>query len=138
MIRGFATRAVLAAALLAGCGPTTPPSAVPISIVNDTDVAVGLYIGGDWLGTYPAGASVVVPLPSELRLPTMVELLAPSGAVMLDVTLDEGQVTNAARGGYGTSRSVPVACGVVTLVVGTLAEGQSPEPPSTDDPVPCE
>jgi hypothetical protein len=138
VIRGFVPRAVLAVALLASCAQPARTSATAVRIENDADVPVGLYIGGTWLGTYPAGASVVVPLPSELRLPTMVELLAPSGAVMLDVTLDERQVADAARGGYGTSRSIPVACGVVTLVVGTLAEGQSPEPPSTDDPVPCE
>jgi hypothetical protein len=129
---------VLAAGLLTGCAFGAASSDIPVTIENDTSVPVGLYVGGDWLGTYPAGASVVVQVPSQSRLPTMVELLAPSGAVMLDVELDETQFADAARGGYGTSRSVPVSCGVVTLVVGTLADGQSPEPPSSDDQVPCE
>ena len=138
MIRGFATQAVLAAALVAGCGPMTPLSAVPISIVNDTDVAVGLYVGGEWRGTYPAGASVEVPLPADVRLPTTVELLAPSGAVLVSAPLNEGQRADAAAGRYGTGEAVSTECGNVTLLVGRLGTGDALRPPNADDPVPCE
>jgi hypothetical protein len=140
VIAGLATRAALATALLTGFGPEPETSLVPVRIENDTDVSVGLYVGDEWLGTFPAGSSVEVTLPSasSLRLPTMLELLAPSGAVRLSVALAEDQLAGAATGGYGTSQSVDVACGVVTLVVGRLVVGQTPEPPSTDDPVPCE
>jgi hypothetical protein len=138
VIGGFATRAVLAATLVAGCGSTSPASATPISIVNPTDVAVGLYVGGEWRGTYPAGASVEVPLPADVRLPTIVELLAPSGAVLVSAPLSEGQRADAAAGRYGTGESVSTECGNVTLLVGRLGTGEGLAPPNADDPVPCE
>lgn len=138
MIRGLATRAVLATALFVGCDSATPGSAIPISIENETDVAVGLYVGGDWIGTYPAGAIVEVPLPGDVGLPATIELLAPSGAVMLSTQLNEGQHGKAAAGGYGTGASVSTRCGIVTLVVGRLGTSEALAPPSAGDPVPCE
>jgi hypothetical protein len=138
VIRGFGTRALLAAALLAGCGQATQSSAIPISIENDTDVAVGLYVGGEWRGTYPSGASVEVPLAADVRLPTTIELLAPSGAVLISASLNEGQHGDSAAGRYGAGESVSTECGIVTLLVGRLGTGEALAPPNADDPVPCE
>ena len=135
---GLALRAVLAAALLVGCGPAAQTDAVPVSITNETDVAVGLYVGGQWVGTYPAGASVEVPLPPDVRLPTTIELLAPSGAVLVTAPLNEGQHGDAAAGRYGAGASVDTQCGIVTLLVGRLGTGEALAPPNADDPVPCE
>lgn len=129
---------MLAAALVVGCGPATQSPAIPISIENDTDVAVGLYVGGEWLGTYPAGASVEVPLPADVLLPTTIELLAPSGAVLVSAPLNEGQHGDAAAGRYGTGESVTTECGNVTLLVGRLGAGEALALPNAEDPVPCE
>jgi hypothetical protein len=138
VIRGLATRAALAATFVVGCDPALPSAAIPVSIENETDVAVGLYVGGDWVGTYPAGASVEVPLPGDLRLPTTIELLAPSGALMLSAELSDGQYAKAAAGGYGAGASVSTQCGIVTLLVGRVGTSGALAPPNTDDPVPCE
>lgn len=138
MIAGLTLRAVLAAAVLVGCAPAGQTDAVPVSITNETDVAVGLYVGGQWVGTYPAGASVEVPLPPDVGLPTTIELLAPSGAVLLSASLNEGQHADAAAGGYGIGESISTQCGIVTLLVGRLGAGEALAPPNADDPVPCE
>ena len=128
---------MLAAALLGGCGSATPSAEVPVSIQNESGVAVGLYVGGEWRGTYPAGASVEVALPHDVRLPTTVELLAPSGAVLVSAQLSEGQHGDAAAGRYGAGESVGTECGIVTLLIGRLGAGEALAPPDADDPVPC-
>ena len=138
MIRGLPICAALAAALLVGCGSTAPSSSIPVTIDNETDVAVGLYVGGEWVGTYPPGASIEVPLPGNVRQPTTIELLAPSGAVLVSAPLNEGQHADAAAGGYGAGDTVATQCGVVTLLVGRLRMDEALTPANADDPVPCE
>ena len=137
MIRGLPSRAVLAVEILVGCSPPSDTSAIPVSIANDTDIAVGLYVGGNWVGTYPAGASVEVPLPGDLRPPTTLELVAPSGAVLVSVPLDEAQHDDAAAGRLGAGEAVSTQCGVITLLVGRLGAGESLAPPRADALVPC-
>jgi hypothetical protein len=58
VIRGLATRAVLAAALLTGgctslVGPV-PSDGASIGMVNATTVPVAVHVNGTWVGTFPA------------------------------------------------------------------------------------
>lgn len=128
MIRDLPASATLAVALLVGCDTAAPASPIPITIDNETDVAVGLYVGGNWVGTYPAGASVEVSLPSDLRLPTTVELRSPSDAVLVEVAVNEDQHAAAEAGGYGGGASQGLPCGTLTLLVGRLTAGEALAP----------
>jgi hypothetical protein len=141
---GLAIAALLAVIAVAGCGRATDVGLVgreatdiPISIENDTDVAVGLYVDDAWIGTYAPGARLAVPMPAPRRHPTTVDLRSPSDAVLLSLTLNEGQHAAAEAGGYGAGASQGLPCGVLTLLVGRLADGDALAPAESVEPGAC-
>jgi hypothetical protein len=145
MRQGLALVALLVALLATtGCSIATDvgiagrePTDIPINIDNGTNVAVGLYVDGAWVGTYAAGSKLAVPMPAPRRLPTTIELRSPSDAPLLSVTLDEGQHAAAEAGGYGAGASQGLPCGVLTLLVGRLADGEALAPAESVEPGTC-
>jgi hypothetical protein len=137
-MRGRAPQLVLVGALLGGgCGMVPATSDIPVTVANDTDVAVGLYVDGHWVGTYAPGTEVAVPLPGRLRFPSTLELRSPSDAALLAVTLNEGEHATAESGGYGVGESRGLSCGTLTLLVGRLDEGEALAPATSVEPGAC-
>jgi hypothetical protein len=137
-MRGLGPQLVLVSALLsAGCGVVPATSDIPVTVANDTDVAVGLYLDGAWVGTYAPGAQVAVPLPVRDRFPVTVELRSPSDAVLVAVALSEDQHAAAEAGGYGGGESQGLPCGTLTLLVGRLAAAETVVPPASVAPGAC-
>ena len=142
---GLALAAFLVALLaMAGCGVAhdvgvigREPTDIPINIDNETDVAVGLYVDGTWIGTYAPGSRLAVPMPAPKRHPTTVELRSPSDAVLLSLALNEGQHAAADAGGYGAGESRGLPCGTLTLLIGRLAEDEALAPAASVEPGPC-
>ena len=58
---------------------------VRVHIENQTDVPVGVYVNGGWVGTYPAGAETSVPIAGHGGPPYTVGSEGPDGAVLTDV-----------------------------------------------------
>ena len=142
---GLSMAALLVVLLaVAGCGLASDVGVIgreatdiPISIENDTNVPVGLYVDGAWVGTYAPGSRLAVPMPAPRRLPTTIELRSPSDAALLSVTLNEGQHAAAEAGGYGAGASQGLPCGVLTLLVGRLADGEALAPAESVEPGTC-
>lgn len=126
---GVVVVAVLALVSLSGCAPG---DAVPIRIQNDTNVPVGLYVNGDWLGTYPAGANTTVSFDRPIAAPWAVELRSPSDAALLRLDANGGALEAARDGRYGAGESIGLPCGELTAILGTLSadEALAPTRPS--------
>jgi hypothetical protein len=142
---GLALAAILVAVLVvAGCGVARDvgvvgrePTDIPINLHNDTDVAVGLYVDGAWIGTYAPGSRLAVPMTTPKREPTTVELRSPSDTVLLSLTLNERQYAAAEAGGYGAGESRGLPCGTLTLLVGRVAADEVLAPAASIEPGPC-
>jgi hypothetical protein len=140
--RGLAAL-VVGAAALNGCGTGIPDASgdgapVPIRIENATTVPVGLYLNGDWVGTYPAGAATTVSIGRPVAPPWTVELRSPSDAVLLRLNADDVALQAARDGRYGVAGSLGLPCGELTALVGTLSEGDALAPSRASvAPGPC-
>ncbi len=94
-------------------------------------------MNGEWIGTYPAGASREVLLRGPFDPPLDLELRSPSDAVLLELGVNNGQIEQATAGGHATGDSVGLPCGVLSVVVGTLRANEVPAPPPSVAPGPC-
>jgi hypothetical protein len=94
---------------------------------NLTDTALAIHVNGTWVGTYPAGAVRDVPVAAEM--PAGIEVVTPSGAVLVEWSFDE----RAASSGDVSVSEVP--CGTIRLSVGP-AELPALDPPPPLGPCP--
>ncbi|MGK2851912.1 MAG: hypothetical protein ACSLFN_13495 [Candidatus Limnocylindrales bacterium] len=110
---------------------------IPITLDNLTDTPVGLYVNGDWVGTYPAGASTTQTLGDHGGAPYDVEVRTESGAVLAELGVNEPQAASLTGGAIpiGLEQSVP--CGIVRIVVGVPDPLVAPAPGEAVPPGPC-
>ncbi len=124
------------AAIVLGCGSPAPIPA-PIQVDNRTDTAVGLYVNDGWAGTYAAGATGSTSLGGHGDPPYTIEVRTPSNAVLLTVGVNEAQAASLDQPDGAVAEEIGVPCGVVRVVVGTLADGTAPAPAESVPPGPC-
>ena len=114
----------LASIGLTGCSPTGGPT---VRLENQTTVPVAIYLDDQWIGTYPAGATVdarfVVP-DSEASI----EARTASGAVLVSILGTAAMIEAAADGSMPISEWADVPCGRVALSIGAA------DPVLTDPP----
>ena len=73
-----------------GCARTAVDD-ITITLDNLTDTPIGLYVNGEWVGTYAAGASTEQHLGDHGGAPYTVEARSNSGAVLATVRVNEAQ-----------------------------------------------
>ena len=103
---------VVAAIVAAGC-LLQPAGGASVRLENATTVPVAIHVDGAWVGTYPAGAVVDIPV-SPSATAVVVEARTANGAVLVRYAADADQLT----GGGGGSSSAEFPCGSVRLSSG--------------------
>ena len=123
MSRRWAITSGLVAAAVVGLGACSiaQPS-TPMILENQTDTPLAVHADGHWVGTYAPETTASVPIPGDP--PVGIELVTPSGAVLVEWSFDE----RAASAGDATVSEVP--CGVIRLSVGPV------DLPALDPPPP--
>lgn len=121
----------LIASIAVACAPSGP-----LRVDNATDIAVGIYADGRWVGTYGPGTSGDASI-SGVGRPQTLEVRSPSGAVLLSLPINDDQLAAGAAGGYGNGTSVGLPCGVVTVLIGRLTENEALAPAASVEPGPC-
>lgn len=119
-----------------GCGRTASAD-ITITLDNLTDTPIGLYVNGDWIGTYAPGATTKQPLGDHGGAPYAVEARSDSGAALAVVRVNEAQAQDLAEAGRGVAVEQGVPCGVVRIVVGELGPSAVPAPAASVPPGPC-
>lgn len=116
--------------LLAGCSRTVPQ----VQLENGTGIPLAVHVNGSWLGTYPAGAVVDVPIGAD-GPPWSIDVKSGSGAVLgtLEISADDMQRADAGTRSLRATTDTP--CGVFRLTFGDAAV--EPMPVSTALPGPC-
>ena len=127
---GFGLGLALIAVLATGC------TSGPLHIDNATDISVGVYLDGNWVGTYAAGASGQATIAGQGR-PSTIEVRSPSGAVLMSLLVNDDQLAAAAAGGFGNGSSIGLPCGVVTVIIGQLSPDAVLAPAESNPPGPC-
>ncbi|MEO6206570.1 MAG: hypothetical protein ABIP77_01290 [Candidatus Limnocylindrales bacterium] len=137
MMRGRRVVALVALVFaVSGCSRTAVAD-ITISLDNLTDTPIGLYVNGEWVGTYPAGATTEQPLGDHGGAPYSVEARSGSGAVLATVGVNEAQAQTPAQAGQGLAVEQGVPCGIVRIVVGELGPDAVPAPAASVSPGPC-
>ena len=133
-------RLVVALAALAlatsGCARTAVDD-ITITVDNLTDTPIGLYVNGEWVGTYAAGASTEQPLGDHGGAPYAVEARSDSGAILAMVGVNEAQARALAEDGPAVAIEQGVPCGVIRIVVGELGPDEVPAPAASVPLGPC-
>jgi hypothetical protein len=127
MIRRVLVTAALTAALVAACQSRPATHA---TLENATDIPLAVHVNDAWVGTYGAGATVVVPIPDG-GAPYRIEARSASGAVLssLDVTADDALRAQAGTRSLRATSDTP--CGMIRLTFGDAAEEAMPASTST-------
>jgi hypothetical protein len=138
-VRRIPTLAIAVALLvsMAACSRTAA-SDITITLDNLTDTPVGLYVNDEWVGTYPAGASVQEPLGDHGGAPYVVDVRTPAGTSLARANVNEAQAASMAEGGAAVAVEQGLPCGIVRLVIGELAEDEAPAPAERVAPGPCD
>lgn len=110
---------------------------IPITLDNLTDTPVGLYVNGDWVGTYSAGASTTQTLGDHGGAPYDVEVRTESGAVLAEVAVNEAQAASLTGGAMPIGVEQGVPCGIVRIVIGVPDADVVPAPGEAVAPGPC-
>jgi hypothetical protein len=110
---------------------------ITITMDNQTDTPVGLYVNDEWVGTYPAGASVQEPLGDHGGAPYVVDVRTPGGTSLARVDVNAAQAASITGGGPAVASEVGLPCGIIRLVVGELADDEAPAPAESVAPGPC-
>ncbi len=138
MTRRIAAGLALASMLAFGACSRVVVSELPIHVDNLTDTAIGVYVNGEWAGTYPPGATTVVPLGDHGGAPYVIEARSPAGGVLAAVEVNEASalaLTDPA--GMPVGKEVAVPCGIIRIVVGELGVDQTLSPAASVEPGPC-
>lgn len=110
---------------------------IPVTLDNQTDIPVGLYVNGDWVGTYPAGGSTTQALGGHGGAPYDVEVRSDSGAVLAEMAINEPQAASLTGGGMPIGVDQGVPCGVIRIVVGMPDPDVEPAPAEAVPPGAC-
>jgi hypothetical protein len=117
--------------LLAGCVPTaTPP--MRLSILNGTTLTVTLVVNGTVIDSFASGTgSDGIPASALPALPWAVEARAPSGRVLVSMTVNAGDVwqTTGPNGevtAKGVGRRADLSCGRLDVWSGPPLMGPAP------------
>lgn len=121
---------------LVACSRTAAAD-ITITLDNLTDTPVGLYVNDEWVGTYPAGASVQEPLGDHGGAPYVVDVRTPSGASLTRADVSEAQAASLSGGGPAIASEQGLPCGIIRLVIGELADDEAPVPAVSVPPGPC-
>jgi hypothetical protein len=135
LISSIAVAVVLLVSMVA-CSRTAV-SDITITLDNLTDTPVGLYVNDEWVGTYPAGATVQEPLGDHGGAPYVVEVRTPSGASLARAEVNEAQAASLTGGGMAIASEVGLPCGIIRLVIGDLAADEAPAPAESVPPGVC-
>lgn len=123
--------ALLVGLALAACAVSVSP-ADRIALENRTDTPVAVHVNGGWVGTYPAGAVVNVPIRGHGGPPFRIEVRSPSGAILYELTLSAGDALAVAEGQSSMTTGSAVPCGWIELSYGiTVLEGREPVAPQS-------
>lgn len=117
---------VLAACALPADGPT-------VRLENGTTVAVAVHVNERWVGTYPAGAVAEVPIGGHGVPPLRITALSPTGAVLVDYTATEDDVSGSTGGGG----EAVLPCGAIRLSVNVSVVELGPLHTPEGQPGPC-
>jgi hypothetical protein len=107
-------------AMVAACG--APGSGSAVRLENATTVPVAVHLNDAWVGTYPAGAIVDVPI-GQAALPIVIEARSPSGAVLASLTASESDIADA----RGVGEWV-LPCGAIRLSLSMADQEPIPTP----------
>jgi hypothetical protein len=107
----------LLALVVAGCLPVAAAED-RVQLRNETTTPVAVHVNGGWVGTYPAGAVVDVPIVGHGGPPFAVEVRSPSGALLTSVTLTAEDRRTVADGSTSMSSGGDVGCGWIEISYG--------------------
>lgn len=110
---------------------------IPVTLDNLTDAPVGLYVNGDWVGTYPAGASTTQTLGDHGGAPYDVEVRSESGAILAELGVNEAQAATLTGDSMPIHIEQGLPCGVVRIEVGVPDPDVAPAPAKSVPPGPC-
>ncbi len=120
-------------ALVIGC---SSPAAPPVSVSNQTNVAIALYVNGALAQTLEPETASEVPVTGHDGPPFSIEARTPSGTAIARWTVTADEYAAATSGKAGQDSTTAFPCGTIRLTVGTP---MVPQPPATDGlaPGPC-
>lgn len=121
----------LLAVVLLGCSGNRA-----LHVDNATDAVLSVYVDGSWVGTYAPGTAGDASL-SAVGRPQQLEVRSPSGTVLVTLEVADDQLAAAEAGRLGNGLSVGVPCGVVTVLIGRLAENEALAPAEAVEAGPC-
>lgn len=125
-----AALAVSAVLIVAGCLAQAPDGPAA-RLENGTTVPVAVYMNDSWVGTYPPGAEVDVPI-GRAEIPVVIEARSPSGALLVSFTATADDIAGTA-GGAGMTVS---SCGPIRLSVSQVELDPLPTPEVAPGPCP--
>lgn len=138
---------IVATLALAGCGapgasPSPAPKRVQLGVSNGTTLDVSLFVNGQLVRDYPAGAPVPTIDPASLPvLPWTVEARSPLGRVLTSMTVESGQITTTILPNSvqrtGAMGRVDLSCGRLTIWAGDVMPSGPVPPPSPGTPGDC-
>jgi hypothetical protein len=133
--------AALTGLLLAGCAgllprPTGDAETAGVSISNGTTLEVTLIINGTPVGRVAAGDGAEVPRNELPGLPWNVEARSPSGRLLVQMTVHQGDVDVEGDSQSGTGGRVDLSCGRLDLWSGPPMSGPAPGPGVPGDCLP--
>jgi hypothetical protein len=129
-----ATAAALALALavaVAGCAGFSADPTLRLGLENATDRPVLVYVNGEWVGTFAAGAqNDDIPSGAHGGPPWRLEARTDAGVVLVTA-----EVAAAPPSGTGTGATAGTACGDISLWAGdTRPDVQPSDAPATLPP----
>jgi hypothetical protein len=136
---GLAARvllACLAVVVLAGCSTLSPPrpGEVLAHLWNTTDEPVGLYVNGQWVGTYPEDSSIAVPIAGHGGPPWSVTAQDQTGAVLANAIVSVEDAAGLASGERVVESSATIGCGLIRIMAGTAEAVAESIPQGGEDP----
>jgi hypothetical protein len=125
-MRRLAGVTIAAALVMTACQAIPGPGPI-ILLRNETTTAVAIHVDGRWVGTYPAGVIIDVPVGPHGEPPVRIEARSPGGTTLIELTANASDLA----GTTGTGAVAGLPCGRIELAVGLDAQ-----PPETRVPVP--
>lgn len=128
-------RAVLvlaAVAAVAGCGFGGGLDGPTVHFVNRTAVPAVVSVNGGWVGTYPVGAAVEVPIGGHGGPPYRLAVHTPSGALLTEFDITAQDVTSVTSGNGNIGGSATSDCGTIEFSFGAIAGGAGPAVPAAN------
>lgn len=130
------TLAVIVLSSAAACAAMSIGNADRVRLVNDTDVAVGVYLNESWVGTYPAGAMATIALVGHGGPPFAVSVRTADGIRLYEESISAEDIRRAHEEGFGWSGMTSGPCGNIRLTFGDVQPVDDDVPDI--EPGPCQ